>query len=68
MELRIIGTRDVKTAQVESFPAWFVKKAFEMCQQGARGMTDELFALAMGSISTALSYSACAVNGVKFVC
>ena len=68
MELRIIGTRDVEKAHVDNFPAWFVKKAFELRQQGAPEMTDELFALATGSMPTALSYSACAVNGVKYVC
>ena len=31
-------------------------------------MTDELFALAMGSMPATLSFSTCVVNGVKFVC
>ena len=53
---------------IDSFPAWFLKKAFELRQQGATEMTDELFALAMGSMPATLSFSTCVVNGVKFVC
>ena len=68
MELRIIGTRDVEKAHIDSFPAWFLKKAFELRQQGAPEMTDELCALAVGSMPTNLSFSMCVVNGVKVVC
>ena len=49
LELRIIGTQDVEKAHIDNCPVWFLKKAFELRQQGAPEMTDELFALAMGS-------------------
>ena len=59
---------NLEKGHVGNFLAFFVKKAFEMRQQGAPKMTDELFALVTGSMPIALSYLACAVNGVKFVC
>lgn len=31
-------------------------------------VTDEIFSLASGPLVSAFSYSACIVNGVKFVC
>ena len=55
-------------AHIDSFPAWFLKKAFELRQQGAPEMTDDLFALAIGSMPATLSFSMCVVDGVKFVC
>ena len=67
MELVMKGSRDVERQHVDEFTAWFVNKAFQLRDSGAAIMTEELFSLATGTMMTSTSYTACVVNGVKFV-
>ena len=62
LELKINGTRDLEKAHIDSFPSWFLQKAFNLRQQGALDMTDELFVLAMESMPTTLSFSTYVAN------
>ena len=64
--MKITGSRNVEKDHTEQFKSWFLRKAFELRESGDSKMTDEVFALANGCMPTALSYTTCVVNGVKY--
>ena len=67
LELQATGAVNVQKSHEQQFPSWFVKKVFVLREAKAPEISKELFALASGTFSCALSYTACTINGVKFV-
>ncbi|KAJ9547255.1 hypothetical protein OSB04_019798 [Centaurea solstitialis] len=49
------------------FPTWFLKKVYEMKTQNSPLFHEELSALSMGARANASTYTACIVNGVRFM-
>ncbi|KAJ9539304.1 hypothetical protein OSB04_032037 [Centaurea solstitialis] len=49
------------------FPTWFLNKVYEMKTQNSPLFHEELSALSMGARAIASTYTACIVNGVRFM-
>ncbi|KAK9064676.1 hypothetical protein SSX86_016058 [Deinandra increscens subsp. villosa] len=54
---------DVKS----EFPKWFLEKVYSMKKQNSLELHSELYALSMGASINASTYTACIVNGVRFM-
>ncbi|XP_060959175.1 uncharacterized protein LOC133030449 [Cannabis sativa] len=66
-QLKARGNHNLDQKQEIEFPQWFRNRINQLRKSGSKEVSDEIYAIANRSYSSAYSYPECIIHGVRFV-